>query len=167
MNRFFYTLHLDIISGYLINEYGECYGEKILLKGYREVLKKGDNVLSVHIPSGEPFDKERCLSSFERAKHIFKTYYPEYEYKCFTCYSWLMEKRLKEIIGKETNITRFADLFHAFPTCSDGKAHYSIFKMGKDVPYSDYPENTSIQKAVKKHLLDGGYFYFKGGIIVD
>ena len=167
--KFFAEIHEEngAITGYAANEFGECVPEKITLEGYKEVLKDGDEVLSVHIPADEPFTVEVCEESFKNVRDIMKKCYPEKNIKAFVCYSWLMEKRLKEILGRETNITRFADMFNAFPINSPGTGVISfLFHENLPVEYKDLPENTSMQRAVKKYLCDGNYFYEKGGIIL-
>ena len=63
-------------------------------------IKKGDNVIEVHIPAEGPLVKEECEKSFERAKAFFKAFYPDYEYRCFTCNSWLMDENLKKLLKK-------------------------------------------------------------------
>ena len=155
------------ITGYPANQYGECCGEKIILEGYEEVLRQGDEVISVHIPAAEPFTPELCTISFEKAREIVKKCYPEKNVKAFYCISWMLEKRLKDIIGKETNITKFADMFAGFPTKSEGSGVYGfLFNCPPDTSKAELPENTSMQRAVKKHLCDGGFIYEKAGIIL-
>ncbi len=155
------------ITGFPANEYGECMGERITLEGYKEILRPGDEVISVHIPAAEPFTPELCKNSFEKTREIVKKCYPEKNIKAFYCFSWMVEKRLKDIIGKETNITKFADMFEGFPTKSPGTGVYGfLFNCAPDIPNVDLPENTSMQRAVKKHLCDGGFIYEKGGIVL-
>ena len=36
----------------------------------------------------------------------------------------------------------------------------------KKPPFSALPENTSMQRAVKKYLCEGGHFYAKGGVFL-
>lgn len=156
-----------IITGYAANEFGECVPEKITLEGYEEVLKDGDEVLSVHIPADEPFTTQLCEEAYKGVLEIIKKCYPEKDIKAFVCYSWMLEKRLKEIMGKETNITRFADMFTAFPICSAGAGVVSfLFHSKASTDFKDLPENTSMQRAVKKYLCDGNYFYEKGGVML-
>ena len=74
-------------------------------------IKRGDNVLAVHIAEVGPLNIEDCLESFENAKEFFKSYFPEYDYKCFTCHSWLLDGGLKNHLKEGSNILRFAELF--------------------------------------------------------
>ncbi len=156
-----------LIIGYGVNEFGECVKERITLCGYEEVVKYGDNVLNVHIPSHAPFSPEICEESYRKAIELFKTCYPEYEYKAMICISWMLEKRLREIMGRDTNVTRFADKYIAYPRDSRGESIYFIlYHLPTVVPPQELPESNSMQKAVKKYLCNGNFFYEKGGIFL-
>lgn len=157
----------DSVTGYPANEFGEAVPEKITLTGWREVLRKGDDVIGVHIPSDGPLDPDYSNESYERAKEIFQKCYPEYDFKAFTCFSWLLEKRLRGIMGRETNITKFADKYTGYPIVGSGGAIYSfLFNQPKRIPVEQLPEETSMHRLVKKYLLDGNIFYEKGGVIL-
>lgn len=157
----------DSVTGYPANEFGEAIPEKITLTGWREVLRKGEDVIGVHIPSDGPLDPEYSNESYDRAKEIFQKCYPEYNFKAFTCFSWLLEKRLKGIMGRETNITKFADKYTGYPIVGSGGAIFSfLFNQPKRIPVEELPEETSMHRLVKKYLLDGNIFYEKGGVIL-
>ena len=154
------------VIGYQANEYGECVPERVTLEGYTEVCRSGDMVLDVHIPADLPLTPEICRASYERAKEVLIKAYPEHNFKGFVCQSWMLEKRLEGILGKQTNVTRFMDMYYGYPILSDGTAIYSfIFKVPSPLPTEQLPENTSLQKAVKQYLTDGNFFYEKGGFM--
>ena len=157
----------DTVTGYAANEWGECDPEPVTLTGWQEALRPGDPVVSVHIPSHAPFSAEACAESFARAREIFSKCYPEHGMRAFVCYSWMMEKRLRQIMGRDTNITRFQSMFEGFPLKSDGVSAVRtfLFHCTADVAPADFPETTSMQRAVKAHLLSGKGFYEKGGIL--
>ncbi len=155
------------VIGYPVNKYGECETEKIELCGYDEILRKGDKVLNVHIPAHEPFTYELCRESYAKAREIFEKFYPEYEYKAFCCFSWMLEMRLCDIIKKKSNIIDFASDYIAFPLLNDGKEVYTfLYHLEKPIPIDELPENSSMQSAVKEYLKAGNVFYQKGGIIL-
>lgn len=156
----------DTVTGYAANEFGECDPEPVTLVGYEEILKFGDDVLDVHIPADLPLTPEICLASYERAKNVLAKCYPEYNFKGIVCHSWMLEKRLEEIQGKKSNVTRFQEPYYGYPLKSGGTAVYSfVFKIPSPLPANELPEETSMQKACKKHLQNGGYVYEKGGFI--
>ena len=156
----------DAVIGYAANEYGECDPTPVRLVGYKEICRCGDPCIDVHIPADLPLTPEICLASYDRAREIFRRCYPEYNFKGIICHSWMLEKRLEEIQGKKSNVTRFMDEYHGYPIKSGGNAIYSfIFKLPAPIPADELPEETSLQKAVKKFLSEGNFFYEKGGFI--
>ena len=155
------------ITGYCTNEFGEANAYPISLSGYNKVLEKGDYVLSVHIPSHEAFTPEVFNKSFEDAREFFKKCFPDYDFKAFWCISWMLEKRLKHIMQKDTNITRFADKFVGYPIKTDAKLVYPfVFKAPASTKPEELPENSSMQKKIKEYLVAGNEFYEKGGIMI-
>jgi len=167
--KFFADIHQcgDEVTGYACDESGNCVMPKITLKGYTEVLRWGDDVISVHIPSDGPLEYEYSQKSYDEAKRLFKSAYPEYDFKAFHCSSWLLEKKLKDIMGKDTNITRFADCYTIYPQLSEGEDVYTfLFSQKGKVPPSSLPENSSMHTKVKEYLMHGGVFYEKSGIIL-
>ncbi len=152
------------VIGYAANEYGEVDPVPVRLEGYTLVHKKGDAVLDVHIPADLPLTPEICQASYERAKQVLPACYPEMNFNAIICHSWMLEKRLEEIQGKKSNVTRFMDLYYGYPLKSSGQAVYSfVFKIPSPMPVDELPENSSMQRAVKEHLKKGGYIYEKGG----
>lgn len=155
------------VSGYAANEYGEIEPHRITLEGAREVLRRGDKILSVHIPAEDPLTVELCEEAYKRAREIFASCYPEFGFKAFCCFSWMLEKRLRLITGKESNITRFADKYTGFPLLSGDACFSFLFHVYDDKPeLKNLPETTSMQRAVKKYLCEGGHFYAKGGVFL-
>lgn len=153
------------VTGYAANRYGECMTEPITLTGYTEVLRKGDAVLNVHIPARDPLSEENCAAAYADALKIIGKCYPEALSNAFICNSWMMEKRLKDIMGRETNITRFMDRFTGFPLRSDGRAVYTfLYRMPDAEGPEVLPEDSSMRRIVKDWLIAGNYIYEKGGV---
>ena len=154
------------VIGYTTNEFGECITSPVKLEGYNEILRQGSMVLNVHIPSKLPLTPEICEKSYNDAVKILKKAYPEYDFKAICCASWMMEKRIREILGKKTNLTMFSDPYIGFPLQSQGKAIYSfVYNLHQPIPNEELAEDTSLRRAIKQHLLNGGFVYEKGGII--
>lgn len=70
------------------------------------------------------------------------------------------------MLEKESNLTKFMEDFPiAFPTRSDAKGVYAfVYNLHEPVPAEELPEDTSLRRAIKKHLTEGGYIYEKGGL---
>ncbi|MBR5543224.1 MAG: DUF5596 domain-containing protein [Oscillospiraceae bacterium] len=155
------------VSGFSVNGRGECVPEKITLSGYREVLRPGDEVCGIHIPANEPFSADMCRAAISDFKTILQKHYPERKIKAFICDSWMLEPALFDIMGKETNITRFAKLFLLHPRKSDAEdVYFFLFHVPEKVPAETLPEKSSMQRAVKEYLMQGNPFYEKAGIIL-
>jgi len=159
------TVSDGTVTGYAADAYGECVPEPLTLIGYTEALRAGDAVLSVHIPSREPLSVENCEAAYAAARALFAKHYPELQPKAFICHSWMMEKRLADIMGRETNITRFMDRFTGYPLKSAARGVYSfLFRVRDERPAAELPADSSMRRAVKEWLCGGNYFYEKGGV---
>ena len=129
-------------------------------------IKKGENIIEIHIPEGEPLDIEECKKSVAQAEEFFERFFPEFEYKGFTCHSWLLDKSLKELLGENSNIIKFQNMFEiVFEEKSDAILKY-VFKWDtKRRNVADYTAKTSFSKAVKEAVLSGHEFYESYGIL--
>ena len=133
---------------------GRLEFEKIILEEDIQysggVVKKGAKVIGVHIPEGGPLLPEACDESFALAEKFF----PE-EYKLYTCSSWLTSPALYELLDETSNILKFQkrfeilDIQYMFPLAE--QRVYGIIKEDKN----EYPEDTRLQKNLKKFLLEG------------
>ena len=132
------------------------------LKINNTVLSKGQIVLNVHIPQGGPLIPEECERSYKMAREFFKGIQP-----VFVCFSWLMSTRLREVLDPNSNILKFQKSYHI---CSineeDRQAEERIFIQVQDNP-DNYPENTRLQKSVKKYLQAGKKIGIGTGVFID
>lgn len=156
----------DAFIGYASDKDGVVHNEK---KEYPKTewelfLKPGDDMISFHIPKKADFTPENLDKAFKEGCEKVKQYYPEKNIKCLLCSSWLVSPQLKSIMKPTSNIVAFANRFTPFPQKNDGKAVFSfVFPAGID-KYEDLPENTSLERALKKLYLDGGYLYTYVGV---
>lgn len=118
-------------------------------------LGHGAQVINVHIPSSGPLRKADCESSYERAASFFdcnvggKT--------PFVCDSWLLHPLCAEL-PPDSAIRRFASDYELLeviedPSCAD---MWILFGKSWNGELSALPENTTLQRIFKKHLLAGG-----------
>lgn len=129
-------------------------------------LAVGDPVVEVHIQAVGPLKREDCEASFARAREFFARYYPECPYKCFTCHSWLMDKKLDEVLSPDSNIIRFRDMFdivHEQP--SDAILKY-VFRWDTTVEnLAHAPAASGFAQRVKERRLAGERFNESFGIL--
>ena len=128
-------------------------------------VSEGENVLAVHIPKGTSLSEEDCLKSFDEANSFFKKYFPEYEYKFFTCHSWLLDKTLNNFLAPDSNIIKFQNLFtYACQTPLDSAITFCFPYGVTRENIKDFTPKTSLQKKLRNHVLDGGLLYYSFGI---
>ena len=85
--------------------------------------------------------------------------------KGYIGFSWVFNKHLRDIMGKDTNITMLADMFTIYPIVGGHHGIYEyVFSLPESTPYEELPEKTSMQRGIKKSLLEGNYFLEKAGI---
>ena len=121
------------------------------------VLRPGDKVRSIHIPSsGEPFGKAARLESYKMAYDFFKGELAGGPLVC-VCHSWLLYPAYKNILKPGSNIASFMEDFHIIEAESGefGDA-WRVFGPQHTLPAAELPEDTSMRRAFKQHLLAGG-----------
>ena len=129
-------------------------------------IKKGDNVIEVHIPAAGHLLKSECEKSFDMAKKFFKEFYPDYKYKYFTCHSWLMDSSLKNLLKKDSNMLMFQDLFEVFEPEESYSILRYVFKWNTTKEnLNSCVDASSFARKVKERINDGGKFYDALGVI--
>lgn len=113
-------------------------------------LPEGTKVLNVHIPEDGRLDIETCMDAFERAENFFQE-----TFEAFVCESWLVSPKLKELLGEDSNIIKFMGLFENYGIVYPFRqAEQRVFG-GIREQKEEYPEHTSLQRALKKYVLNG------------
>lgn len=116
--------------------------------GSLEYEIKEDEV-SIHIPSDADLEGKSVRASLKRARDLL----PRLP---FTCYSWLLSPKLKRLLPEDSNILRFRSMFRKFRYNSgDDSYRLWVFKDPRLSP-RDYPEDTTLQRNMKKFVLHGG-----------
>lgn len=153
--------------GYPVQQNGKSARHAVILpaKDYTVLLSPGDEVLGVHIPPLGALSAEACAASYDRAREIFATYYPEHAPRAFHCESWMLAPELAEILRPTSNVLGFQKPYYRYPVLTEGKDVMNfVFKM-RFTSYADLPEDTSLQRALKAKYLRGEYLYEYGGVI--
>lgn len=131
------------------------------------IVKKGDRVLSVHIPNtGTPLNYAECQASYLQAKEFYQQSFGDKAIP-FVCWSWLLYPKHTDILPKTSNILRFMedfDIIDAEEYEDFNAITERIFGKKHIENVMELPELTSLQRAVKKHLLSGGKMGWGYGI---
>ena len=130
-----------------------------------ELLSGEKRALSLHIPSDASLDLKACRSSHEAARTFFAAYFPAYARAPVVCSSWLLHPALKELLGEESNIVRFQSLFDIVRVDEDDISYRAFVFRRPDGNVFDYPEETALQRRLKKYLLAGGRFGSASGVL--
>ena len=113
-------------------------------------------VIGIHIPSDVDFSPSAIDNSLASAKHFFAAYYPELSNAEYRCHSWLLDKQLKAMLNENSNIRSFQNRFEIFDEGEVGTDFIEWLYNTKSTDYAMLPENTSLQRNMKKHILSGG-----------
>jgi hypothetical protein len=118
-------------------------------------LKKGDNVLMVHIPANEKLELGLCHESYNIADMFSKKHF-NFISKAFCCSSWLLYKGLENVLQPQSNILKFQNEYEIInETFNNDEPLKWIF--GKTYEsLDDYPLSTSLQKGVIEYLKNNG-----------
>jgi hypothetical protein len=137
-------------------------------KDWKLILKPGDMAVYIHIPQGEKLEYDKCKKSMEQAKEFFARYYPQIEFYALISSTWLLDPNLVHILPEESNIIKFMRMFSKVPVCREIPMIFErVFGFGfeeKDIESA--PENTSLQRSLKRYTLNGGKMYTTGGYII-
>ena len=130
-------------------------------------LYEGERVISVHIPSDAVLTRESLDRTYKMCYEFFRKFFPGFTYDKIYCHSWLMSPDLKYILQDGSRILEFQSDYELVYTSDDSSSclFWLFYKDGADIDYNSLPENTSLRKAAKKRLLDGGKVRSGIGII--
>lgn len=140
----------------------EAYEKKGVL------LKKGDKVYNIHIPSsGRPFDRAARIESYRRAYEFFG-FKEKGGKQILVCRSWLLYKELERILPVNS---RIVDFIHDFDiVASEEQENFNdswrVFGRYHKLPLEQLPTDTTLRKAIVNHLSNGGKMGIGSGIIV-
>lgn len=155
----------EYYEGYPYAKDGRVRPEKIrLLKSKHEkVLGYDDYVIKLHIPSGSPLDDAAVEESLKAAREFAARYYPEFDYKGFSCFSWLCDPALVDLLGEGSNISKFCKRFIPLTVRSSGREVFRFAYGNENIDFAGIPETTSLGRALKKHYAEGKAIYdFRG-----
>ena len=144
------------------------------VNGY--TVRKGEKVLNMHIPSnGISLTDEVRLGAYKEAYEFFKKDFPK-GYIPMYCNSWLLYPENEKIFPENSNLLKF---MHDFAIVDGGDldgfaVQWRVFGIKEgEIPYEDLPENSSLQRAMKKwivvnrhHGAGHGIFFFDGEKII-
>lgn len=125
----------------------------------------GTPAISLHIPSDARLITALLRKSYQQARRLLDTAFPEYRDAPVFCCSWLLSPTLKTLLPPASNILRFQRSFTITPVKSGGGYLQWVYK-NPNLSLEDLPEDTSLQRKLKAYLLSGGTFADGKGMLI-
>lgn len=132
-----------------------CYG-----------MQPGDIALSVHLPKAMDISPANVDEAFGSVVEIARKWYPEYDVRGLYCGSWLLDPSLADILGPESKIVQYGNRFVRYPVMSAGREVFSFVFPPNITDLNELPENTRLERGLKKLYLSGGYIHAFYGVIL-
>jgi hypothetical protein len=140
--------------------------EEISLTDYKLVLKKGDPIMEVHIPAGQPLNHDDCIKSYQAAISFYEEFFPEIKFNGFCCTSWLLDNQLSLLLPAKSNIVQFQQDYFIYPyKGTDAQTFERVFG-GKPADLANAPRNTPLQAAILDYCLKGNHMRMGAGFIL-
>ncbi len=127
----------------------------------------GAPALSVHIPSDAVMDRAALDASYRMAKAFFARHFPDFQYTCVYCSTWLLSPVLREILRPGSRILLFQEDYEIVRVDSTVNGGLR-WVFGRE--YDDFtllPEDTSLMRGMKKILVAGGKTGSAAGYVRD
>lgn len=120
-----------------------------------EFLDGENRQISIHIPSDANLKPENIQQSFEAYRRFLHKHYPEWASTAWFCESWMLSPALKQLLPEASNLILFQELFEVEAVDYDSMAVLDWVYPGEKCGFADLSENTSLQRNMKRFLLDG------------
>ena len=116
---------------------------------------RGQKAVHVHIPSDADLSPQARHRSYDTARDFIARLFPAYEGVPFLCTSWLLSPALKECLPESSRILSFQSEYKVTEVFPDHDQFLTWVYKRPDIPLADLPEDTSLQRNLKKYLLAG------------
>lgn len=133
---------------------------------YERLVQADGPVLSLHIPSDAALSAPRLRASYDRARAFFAAHFPDWAHAPCVCHTWLLDPVLRQLLPPDSNILAFQRNF-TITRLDHGERDYLewVFK-DPNLPLEQLPEQTGLQRSMKRHLLSGGEICEALGILI-
>ena len=121
------------------------------------VIPNGSKAINIHIPRTlTPLDRQETLDSYKLAGEFFSAEFIGGPI-IFACDSWLLYPWLKEALGENSNIVRFANDFTLYKVgdYEDYALSWRVFDKKFDGDILALPSKTTLQRAFLERIKSG------------
>lgn len=136
-------------------------------------VRKGDTVVNVHIPAAGALNHSLVLESYHQAAQFFRENFLDGVVP-FQCGSWLLYPPVLAMVP-QGNLWAFSQDYDIVLTedVSPEDDRWRVFHVPESVPVEAYPEETTLQRRLKRWLLEGNamgsglgmFFYDSDGVV--
>ncbi len=124
-----------------------------------------DNKISIHIPSDSSLCNDKLEESFNNIQSFIAKHFPNYLNANYYCESWLLSPNLKQLINEKSKILIFQSYFNIVDCYIDNTSFFTwVFKQ-KPCELNLLNENTTLQRSLKKFLIEGNEFHSAKGYL--
>ena len=157
----------DFFEGRPITPQGEVLPQpvKLSISEWEVALNQGDFLLDVHIPRGSKLDYEQLLESYLSAIEINPKLFPKHQFKGFICHTWIFDPILQSILPGTSNLVKFQKDYYLYRIVNDDSIFTTVF-VNKPEDLNALPEETSLQRAIKEHVLSGNQMRSAAGFLL-
>ena len=118
-------------------------------------VEDGAKAVHIHIPSDADLSCRARRSSYTAARTFIRRFFPAYADAPFLCTSWLLSPALKECLPESSRILSFQSEYEVTEVFPNHDQFLTWVYKRPDIPLADLPEDTSLQRNLKKYLLAG------------
>ena len=140
--------------------WGWWFSRQLSLREFRlgalEYEYNEEQCISIHIPSDADLSPESVRESLLRFREFCRQYYPSWENLKMQCASWMLSPALTKMLAEDSHILAFQKLFEGIETDYESMAVLDWVFPGYDHVSEQLPGETSLQRNMKKYLLEGG-----------
>ena len=155
------------VTGYTFDALGRLDFEKKTLTGLVPAIKKGDPVISVHMPGSAKLDEDAVSASLTGAKAFFDKYFPDLGYVAFVSSTWLLDTGLRRFLREDANIVKLQNRFAVTIASQNGYSLFdNIFNTKTYCSLEELVPTNRFQREVLDMVKAGGHIYTGQGYIM-
>lgn len=125
-----------------------------------------EKTVHLHIPSNSDISIKNCKKSLIEFITFTSEYFPEKRYP-IVCNSWLLSPALDELLPQDSNIIKFKNCFEVVSRNKTENEFLQWVYDKTDIEYDKLPEKTSLQRNMKRYLMNGGVVGSAFGRLID
>lgn len=140
-------------------------GMKLFRIGELEYELTNNNEISIHIPSDSSLHGDKLEESFYNIQSFISKHFTNYLNANYYCESWLLSPNLKQMLNENSKIINFQSYFKIVESHIDNTSFFTwVFKQ-KPCEFNLLNENTTLQRSLKKFLIEGNKFHSAKGYL--